>query len=192
MANDMDKNTELMGDKHSPQSARRKFLIKSAAASVPVILTVTSRPAMGGNFCTPSGFLSGNLSDHGDDHDRSCNGLSPGYWKHSFPKQFEDVRFSRVFGGVWVDGRGVPWEPDTTLKQVLHFRGNEDRYRFGAHAVAAYLNAEHRIRLHYPMEVDTVIDIVRQVLTVGVYTDPSTGLSMDAMEVKEFFEGTYH
>jgi len=58
--------------------------------------------------------------------------------------------------------------------------------------VATYLNAEYRTRLHYPMEVDTVVDIVQQVLTTGVYTDPSTGLTMDAMEVKDFFEGTYH
>ncbi len=191
MANETENSTELKSDRSQPmQTTRRKFLVKGVASAAPVILTVTSRPAMGGNFCTPSGFLSGNLSN--PDDSRSCNGLSPGYWKNHFPDRFKHTRFSSLFGGVWVDGSGAAWNPDVTLKEVLHFRGHEDRYKFGTHAVATYLNAEYRTRLHYPMEVETVVDIVQQVLTTGVYTDPSTGLTMDAMEVKDFFEGTYH
>jgi len=193
MANNIDNNTEVKGDApKSEQMARRKFLAKSAAVTVPVILTVTSRPAMGGNFCTPSGFLSGNLSNTGDDDDRSCNGLGPHYWKRHFPRRFKNVRFSRIFGGVWVDGNGYPWDPDTKLEEVLEFEKHEDRYRFGANAVAVYLNAEHRHRLHYPMDVGMVTDIVRQVLTMGMYTNPSTGMTMDVVEVKSFFKGTYH
>jgi len=194
MANETENSSNSKsGSSQAPQLGRRKFLVKGAAASAPIILTVTSRPAMGGNFCTPSGFLSGNLSNPDDDDDEySCNGKSPGFWRRHFPRKYKDVRFSRIFGGVWVDGNGASWEDDVTLHEVLHFKGHDDRYRFGFHAVAAFFNAEHRTRLNYPMHPETVVDIVRQVLTMGVYTDPSTGLTMDAMEVKHFFEDTYH
>lgn len=192
MANETETGCNSKSDASQPaQLARRKFLIKGAAASVPVILTVASRPAMGGNFCTPSGFLSGNLSNPEDDR-LMCNGKSPGFWRNRFPHHYKNVKFSTVFGGVWVDGGGTPWNPDATLHEVIHYRGTEDRYKLGAHSVAAYLNAEYRTKLNYPMRTETVVDVVRQVLTMGVYTDPSTGLSMDALEVKSFFQDTYN
>ncbi len=195
MANEMENSSKSRGeDSDSTRLARRKFLIKGASASAPIILTVASRPAMGGNFCTPSGFLSGNLSnpDDDDDDDHSCNGKSPGYWKHRFPQKYKDVRFSTIFGGVWHDGHGRPWDPDITLYEVLKLKGHDDRHRFGFHSVAVYFNAVYRLDLNYPMRTETVVDIVQQILTLGVYTDPSTGISMDAHEVKHFFEGTYH
>jgi len=190
MASKNDKaSSQLNSDSEKHQPGRRKF-VKGAAAAAPIILTVTSRPAMGGNFCTPSGFLSGNLSN--PDDQMPCNGRSPGYWKTHFPSQYEGVRFAQVFGGVWMDGSGQPWSAGVTLKQVLRFKGHEDRYEFGFHAVAAYFNAEYRERLHFPMTTDTVIDMVQQILMFGLYTEPTTQMSMDAVEVKNFFESTYH
>ncbi len=59
------------------------------------------------------------------------------------------VRFAR-------DGIGYTWPDDITFEQVLNLNGNQDQYQFGAHVVAAYLNA---------MEIDgygqTPQDVIR-------------------------------
>jgi hypothetical protein len=170
------------------KSGRRRF-VKGAVAA-PVILTVVSRPAMGGNFCTPSGFLSGNLSNQ--QQDIVCNGRSPGYWRRRFPVQYETTTFSSVFGGVWHDQTGVPWDPSITLKEVLYLQDADDQYKFGFHATACYFNAVHRDQLGYPMQVSDVVDLVQQILMFGVYQDLASGLSMDVLEAIDFMKGTYY
>lgn len=67
--------------------ARRRILA-GGLASVPVILTLTSRPAFAGGDkkkkgpgeCGPSGLISGNLSQNAEP-DEGCLGKTPGYWK---------------------------------------------------------------------------------------------------------------
>jgi hypothetical protein len=169
------------------KSGRRRF-VKGAVAA-PVIFTVVSRPAMGGNFCTPSGFLSGNLSNQ---QDISCNGRSPGYWKRRFPAQYETTTFSQVFGGVWRHQTGVPWDPSITLKEVLDLADADDQYKFGFHAVGCYFNAVYRDQLGYPMTTDDVLKLVGEILMFGIYQDPATGLSMDTLETIDFMKSTYH
>lgn len=170
------------------KSGRRRFVIGAVAA--PIILTVISRPAMGGNFCTPSGFLSGNLSNPQDDI--SCNGRSPGYWKTHFPAQYAATTFSSVFGGVWHNQTGTAWVATIKLKEVLDLEMAEDQYKFGFHAIACYFNARYRDELGYPMQVSDVVDLVKQLLMFGVYTNPTTGLTMDVLEAIDFMKSTYH
>lgn len=59
--------------------ARRDFTRTGLAVSG-VLLTLTSRSALGGNIVcrSPSGFLSANASVHGIP--TKCSGLSPGFW----------------------------------------------------------------------------------------------------------------
>lgn len=66
--------------------ARRRILA-GGLASVPVILTLTSRPAFAGGKtkgpegqCGPSGMISGNLSQNAEPSE-GCLGKTPGYWK---------------------------------------------------------------------------------------------------------------
>jgi len=60
----------------------RRRILKGAAVAAPLMMTVASRPVLGmGARCTPSAWVSGNLSDHGKEL-RSCGGRSPGYWKN--------------------------------------------------------------------------------------------------------------
>jgi hypothetical protein len=62
--------------------SRRKFGKAGLAVGSAVILTVASRPVLAnyGAMCkTPSGFVSGNLSQHGSPP--PSQGLTPGYWK---------------------------------------------------------------------------------------------------------------
>ncbi len=62
----------------SLKAARRCFIQTSLAASG-VLLTLTSRSALGSYICkSPSGFLSGDASTQGAPI--TCTGRSPGYW----------------------------------------------------------------------------------------------------------------
>lgn len=58
-------------------SSKRKLL--KGAAVAPLLMTIASRPVLAMGICTPSAWVSGNLSDH--NKERECGGRSPGYWK---------------------------------------------------------------------------------------------------------------
>lgn len=71
------------------REARRR-VIAGGLASAPLILTLTSRPALGGGHkggggqakkCGYSGLLSGNLSHDHVDNSTWCKGKTPRYWK---------------------------------------------------------------------------------------------------------------
>ena len=74
---------------HIEYSERRRRILKGAAVAAPLMMTVASRPVLGAQ-CTPSAWVSGNLSDNGQD--RSCGGRSPGYWKTN-PHRWQGTRF---------------------------------------------------------------------------------------------------
>ena len=57
-------------------SSKRRLL--KGAVVAPLLVTVASKPVLAG-ICTPSAWVSGNLSDH--NKERECGGHSPGYWK---------------------------------------------------------------------------------------------------------------
>lgn len=58
-------------------NSRRRFVTGLAGGSV--LMTVASRPAMAG-LCTPSAWVSGNLSDAGQKQ-RRCGGKPPKHWQ---------------------------------------------------------------------------------------------------------------
>lgn len=72
-------NKDKNMDKPLPKLGRRK-LIKGAVGAAPLLVTLASRPAWGGNFCW-SGIQSGNVS--GQSRDTCAFGLSPGYYKNN-------------------------------------------------------------------------------------------------------------
>lgn len=187
-------------------SERRRSLIKGAAAVTPIMMTVASRPVLGAQ-CTPSAWVSGNLSDHSQD--RSCGGYSPGYWK-THPEQWVrfkpgTCKYSSKFGTCKEyksDGtpfhrfsrmrrRGVfpgHYYRDRTLMQVLWLKGHEDPYQLGAHIVAALLNAASKP--DYGMSVRDVIRIYGQLARRGYY-QPSAGDPMSPQEVVMFIQNTF-
>jgi len=85
---------------------QRRRILKGAAVAAPLMMTVASRPALGmGARCTPSAWVSGNLSDHKEDR-HSCGGKSPGYWKNHdwggtgcYPGSGEWSKWSGKWGG---------------------------------------------------------------------------------------------
>ena len=72
---------ELSDQSHLADESRRRFT-KSGLAVSGLLLTLASRPSLGaGQAClTPSGFLSGNLSQHGTLH-AAVGGKTCDYWK---------------------------------------------------------------------------------------------------------------
>lgn len=191
-------------------SENRRRLLKGVAAATPVIMTVASRPVLGAQ-CTPSAWVSGNLSDHGRDA-ISCGGRSPGYYK-TRPEAWAGTMFdpgtcarTTRMGTCKVyrpDGtpfhrfsrlrrRGVfpgHYYHNKTLMQVLWLRGHEDPYRLGAHIVAALLNAASIPE--YGLSVRDVIRMYGQLARRGYYKPASGGHPMSAQEVVLFIRNTF-
>lgn len=179
---------------HGGTDTSKRRLLKGIAGAAPVVMAVSSKPVLAG-FCTVSGFLSGNLSNHRSE--QYCGGRSPGFYKSPNGVPADDpTTFFQVFGGVWKDGNGNFWpmpdglDGDTpTFYQVLNMTGNEDRYEFGAHAVATYLNAYNVSG--FALTPTEVVSMVREVIAYGEYRHPSTGRVLDAEELVEFFQQTF-
>lgn len=167
----------------------KRRLLKGVVTTAPVVMAVSSKSALA-NFCTVSGFLSGNLSN--PNSQTYCGGRSPGYWMNHVTDEMRHLSFKAVFGDVWMGDLG-DWPRDDhhtpKLNEVLNMVGHEDRYQFGAHAVAAYQNA--LLHSDYPLSVFDVGDIVSQVLVSGYYTHSGTGRTLDAQEVRDFFFQTF-
>lgn len=80
-------DSQETAEERARREARRRILM-GGLASAPLILTLTSRPAMGGSSfygggttCSISGKLSGNASHAHTDSTLYCRGKEPGYWK---------------------------------------------------------------------------------------------------------------
>ncbi|WP_426416716.1 hypothetical protein [Aestuariirhabdus sp. LZHN29] len=139
---------------------RRDFLRKSLIGATPFILTAVSRPVLG-NQCTVSGMMSGNLSAPGEP--QVCAGLTPGFWKNhlmDWPqpytpgelpsgrlrvnngRQAPALEGGTLFNDVFSYRSGYfDDEPAPSMLEVMQKEGHDDRYRLGAHAVAALLNS---------------------------------------------------
>lgn len=144
-------------DKSVEESRRR--LTKSSLAMSGVLLTIASRPSLGGDVCkTPSGFLSGNLSFHGTP--QSCSGRTPGYWgtHYDWPSPYQAgspaVKATKkrkaipatqgtMFNDLSLGFQGGDFA-NLSMMDVIQLGGQGDPYQLGAHCVAALLNARSR------------------------------------------------
>ena len=185
-------------------SEKRRHLLKGIGVSAPLMMTVASRPVLGAQ-CTPSAWVSGNLSAQAESH--SCGGHSPGYWKTDPARwmgtgftpgtcaemtrtgvcrafESDGTAFHQSAGGVCA-GHAFG---DRTMMQVLWLRGHMDNYQLGAHIVAALLNAASIP--DYGMDQNDVIDMYRQLVNSGYY-QPSVGPAMSAQECVRFIHNTF-
>ncbi len=186
----------------TPSLTRRRLV--AGTASVPIISALASRPVLGAQNCTPSGFMSGNLS-HPDAYG-SCGGLSPGYWKAAqhigaWPYPYLPGITSEQFNIVgntmppdyvgqnftlFVDVFGVDDFPSRSLMDVLRIEPGDVAF----HAIAAVLNAASGQYLDPRLSVSVVVDIYQQYSYTGYYN--AGGLVMNAEQIKSFFMNTYH
>lgn len=154
-------------DQTKPVDESRRHFTKSGLAVSGVLLTLASRSALGGGLVckSPSGFLSGNVSQHGTPV--TCTGGSPGYWgSHtdkwpspyltgscSDPQRKQDYNnwsnsgassgtmFKDLALGFDCYGYGSRYK-DYSMLQVILLGGSGDPDQLGAHIVAALLNAQ--------------------------------------------------
>ncbi|MCG5528023.1 hypothetical protein LRF89_10615 [Halorhodospira sp. 9621] len=188
--------------------SRRRFG-QAALGSVPVLMTLYSNPLRAssgtpGN-CHPSGWVSGNTSQHGEAED--CGGESPGHWGNHSPQgqgggagAAKSVDFNRAFGfadseftnseGESLDlnyatsGRGK----DIVERNFVEVTDKERKViRFGS---AAYMS---RIDNKYTSDRPTreeIIDMVKAVLDGDYYQIPSTGDELTIDGVIAFLKNT--
>lgn len=172
-----------------PMDASRRNFGKAGIALSGVLLTLTSRPVLGDTRGkSPSGFLSGNVSTHGNPP--PCEGRSPGYWK-THPEAWPiptDTKFRSVF-------------PCNSSSAYFHYTmldlvqgcvssGNgcvntQDPQNLGMHLVAAYLNA---ISGWTPcLNIETIKSMFSEWQTKGSFS-PTAGVYWDAGQIVTYLQ----
>ena len=188
------------GSADRPASWSRRRL-GVAALSTSVIVGLQSRPlraaGVGGN-CTISGWVSGNVSLHGEA--QACGGRTPGAWQGGSPPEHRDswahITIGALFGThyyVAESGENSTLREANLLDAVSknvkfndleRFQHERQLIRFGT---AAWLNARY---LDYPLKPHAVVDIVKETLENGGEYKPHLGETLTAEEVKNFLENT--
>ncbi|OIR07163.1 hypothetical protein GALL_107520 [mine drainage metagenome] len=182
---------------------RRRRLLKAGAAAAPAVITLFSRPALGWtstNQCkTPSGFLSGNLSQHGKD--QYCSGVTPGYWKQDqhfcdwpapyYPTTVTGIgigghhatKFHPLFAGSFFVVNGH----SETLLEVLQNSAGGGTYALGCHIAATLLNSAKGWTS--VLSVTQVINIWAEFDSKG-YFEPSAGIKWYADDIVTYLKST--
>ncbi len=217
----MDRNNEKvsMEEHHLPQDvanqtdsideSRRRFT-KSGLVVSGVLLTLASRPSLGGGFVchTPSGFCSANLSTHGTQ--QYCSGLTPGYWgnwggsgpqPNKWPSPYSPgacksgatgnspsdwsggTPFKNVFN---CSGYGSIYS-SYSLMQVIWLTGGPDPNQLGSHIVAALLNAASGKTP--ALTVANVISIFNAWNQYGYY-EPTAGVKWNGAQIVTYLLST--
>ena len=193
--------TDASQPQAAPPEAGRRRLLQGGLAAGPVILTLFSRPALGwgtpGTCTTPSGFLSGNLSQHGNP--TSCSGRTPGYCKQlqhfaAWPAPYFPTTVSgsgghqaTKFHSATTGFNGTQFGTQTML-QVLETGGNAGGYTaLGRHITAALLNAA--AGLTPVLSVTDVRNIWNEYVLKG-YFEPSAGIKWYPDQIVEYLVTT--
>jgi len=209
----------------SVDESRRRFT-KSGLAVSGVLLTLASRPSLGGGggggggfACkSPSGFISGNLSQHGTP--QTCSGRTPGYWgthggggpqPNAWPSPYlpgtcasgtscnnssywsGGTKFSSVFscthnGLIYKDIPGTNPKKQYSMMQVIWLTGSGDPNQLGAHIVAALLNAASGKTLGVLTEAQ-VINIFNEWDQKG-YFEPTAGVKWYGADIVDYLKST--
>lgn len=126
-------------------SASRRTLLRSGMAAAPLIVTLASRPVLGGQCIAPSATLSGALS-HAGPKLGSCSGISRSAWISTSASGWpvlQTTPFHNLFavgnraGCRFFKADGVT---SLSLLEVLKLTTAQDDSGVGGRVVAAYLN----------------------------------------------------
>lgn len=201
------KNQQLNRDfdeqSKSVDESRRRFAQSSLIVSG-VILTLASRPVLGATCQSPSGFVSGNVSNHGTP--TTCSGRTPGYWgthpevwptpylpgKCSSTKQGECTKSKNWSGGTTFcsvfacTGYGAIYSK-YTMMQVIWLGGNADPQQLGAHIVAALLNAKMGWT---PVLTEAQVIAMFNEWNLNGYFEPTAGVKWYAADIVAYLQTT--
>ena len=207
----LDSPEEIIDPTKQVNGSRRRFTQSGLAVSG-VLFTLTSRSALGGTFVckSPSGFQSGNISQHGIP--LTCSGRTPGYWGtntgdlHPWPSPYvtgkcldptqplqyqswsntgtdSGTMFKNVFSCT---GYGAGLAPHS-LMQVILQNGKGDPYQLGAHIVSALLNA--KMGWTPVLTEMQVINIFNEYDSKG-YFEPTAGIKWGPEAIVKYLQST--
>jgi hypothetical protein len=195
--------------------SRRRFT-KAGVAVSGVLLTLASRPSLGGGgtvggggVCkSPSGFLSGNASHHGTT--QYCKGCTPGYWgtHYTWPSPYKtgtctNTQFKQQYSswsnigsnvtmynnstyGFHCSGYGSKLKPYSMMQAILQ-TGTGDPYQLGAHCVAALLNA----RMGWtPVLTEAMVRAMFNDYDSKGYYEPTAGVKWYAPQIVTYLKST--
>ncbi|RJG07062.1 hypothetical protein D3870_14600 [Noviherbaspirillum cavernae] len=171
------------GATHTPSlNASRRHFAKAGLAASGVLITLASRPVIGAAVSkSPSGFLSGNQSSHGQPV--ASQGRSPGYWKNhlgSWPVS-TDTQFNHVFGCSPTSVYGK-----YTLLELLSHK-KDDKHNLGMHLVAAFLNARKGWTPF--LREDRIKDMFTEWQSRGAFS-PIATVDWNASEIVNYLQAT--
>ena len=198
--------------------SRRRFS-KSGLAVSGVMLTLASRPVLGGwGTCqTPSGFVSGNVSNHGTP--TTCGGRTPGYWgnhpsewpspytpgKCSSSESSSKKRSSSSSSSGGSCSSAEAWSEGTlfrsvfncsgnghiyynyTMMQVIWLGGSGDPQQLGAHIVSALLNAK---KGWTPVLTEVQVIAMFNEWNLNGYFEPTAGVKWYAEDIVTYLKTT--
>lgn len=203
-----------------PKLGRRK-LIKGAVGATPLLVTLASRPAWGGNFCW-SGIQSGNVS--GQTRDTCSFGLSPGYYKSNVLPHggdpgwpgYDNVQMMNIDCGCnqfksngtiknsckdMFQDPNANNVPGTTLGQLFYSApGNIKDMTLmqvlwqeeGSFAFHAIATYFNCINfIGYAFSPQDALGIINDIFATGTHTD-SNGKIWTESEMKALFDSAYH
>ena len=173
-----------------PVAVGRRHLLRGAVGSVPVVLTLVSRPVIAGGSSaacrTASAFGSINASRPGGTV--YCSGRTPGYWKThtNWPSPYkasgsQASQFNAVFGSAG-------GYPGMSLLAVLGLMsGGKDA--LARHIVAALLNAAQGLTPATILSTTLVKAIWTSYVTKGYYS-PTAGVNWNADQIITWLQST--
>ena len=204
---------DVANQTESVNESRRRFT-KSGLAVSGVLLTLASRPSLGGGggfgggfVCkSPSGFMSGNLSQHGTP--QKCSGRTPGYWgtHYNWPSPYKtgtctDTKHKQYYKswsitnatmfkdssvGFHCSGYGLKLKP-YSMMQVILIGGTIDKYQLGAHCVAALLNAR---KGWTPVLTEAQVRVLFNEYDSKGYFEPTAGVKWYPGDIVAYLQST--
>lgn len=179
-----DKKISGTSQKAGLENAGRRRFARSGVAASGIIATLTSGPVLGTVCKSPSGFLSGNLSNH--QQATTCMGRSPGYWKNHNQWPIQN-RNTCKFRSVFTVPESSPYYPITMLNMLTE--QGCDKHNLGMHLVAAYLNYKAGWS---PFLTDSRLQSMWNELRMNGYFEPTAGVKWTAEEVVQYIQKTFN
>jgi len=179
--NSDDKKVSGLSEK-GPENAGRRRFARSGLAASGIIATLTSRPVLATVCKSPSGSLSGNLSNH--HQDTVCEGRSPGFWKnHKWPGLSKDTL---LFRSVFTVSSSSSPLYDMTMRDVLYTK--DDKHNLAMHLVAGYLNYTTG---RSPFLDTSRLQAMWNELQLTGYFTPTAGKQWNAEQVVSYIQSTF-
>jgi len=165
-----------------PIATRRRFL-QGGLAAAPVLITLVSRPVLGQQCATPSGFISGNASRPGE---AACTGHGPDWWLHNL-SAWTLTRYNTKSHFKDVFANNNTHYPGKKLLDVLALAPTAPHDDIARYIVAALLNAQANLT---PVRTCAAVQGMWSEYLVHDCFSPSSGVTWYHNELMQYLHVT--